>query len=153
MQRQFTRLWSIAHISADLWRSKLVPAAYPFRSIICIHVLRFIIEYFKTKECFINIKPFIFSNCQGEEEKIQVFSELKTNLKRKCSTMKNNVFSSVQFSHSVISDSLWPYELEHTRPPCASATPGTTQTPVYWVGDAIQPSSLVVLFSSSLNPS
>ena len=33
-------------------------------------------------------------------------------------------FSSVQFSRSVVSDSLWPHELQHTRPPCPSPTPG-----------------------------
>ena len=33
-------------------------------------------------------------------------------------------FSSVQFSHSVVSDSLQPHELQHTRPPCPSPTPG-----------------------------
>ena len=33
-------------------------------------------------------------------------------------------FSSVQFSHSVMSDSLQPHELEHTRPACPSPTPG-----------------------------
>ena len=33
-------------------------------------------------------------------------------------------FSSVQFSRSVMSDSLWPYELQHARPPCPSPTPG-----------------------------
>ena len=32
-------------------------------------------------------------------------------------------FSSVQFSCSVMSDSLWPYGLQHTRPPCPSPTP------------------------------
>ena len=32
-------------------------------------------------------------------------------------------FNSVQFSHSVMSDSLWPHELQHTRPPCPSPTP------------------------------
>ena len=31
---------------------------------------------------------------------------------------------SVQFSHSVVSDSLRPHELQHTRPPCLSPTPG-----------------------------
>ena len=30
----------------------------------------------------------------------------------------------VQFSHSVMSDSLWPHGLQHTRPPCPSPTPG-----------------------------
>ena len=30
--------------------------------------------------------------------------------------------SSVQFSRSVVSDSLWPHESQHTRPPCPSPT-------------------------------
>ena len=33
-------------------------------------------------------------------------------------------FSPVQFSHSVVSDSLWPHGLHHARPPCSSPTPG-----------------------------
>ena len=32
--------------------------------------------------------------------------------------------SSVQFSRSVVSGSLWPHELQHARPPCPSPTPG-----------------------------
>ena len=32
-------------------------------------------------------------------------------------------FSSVQFSHSVVSNSLRPYETQHARPPCPSPTP------------------------------
>ena len=54
--------------------------------------------------------------------------------------------SSVQFSHSVVSDSLWPHELQHARPPSPSPTPGVYSN--YRVGDAIQPSSSVVPFSS-----
>ena len=34
------------------------------------------------------------------------------------------LFSSVQFSCSVVSDSLRLHELQHTRPPCPSPTPG-----------------------------
>ena len=34
------------------------------------------------------------------------------------------VFSSVQFSHSVVSDSLRAHEPQHARPPCPSPTPG-----------------------------
>ena len=37
-----------------------------------------------------------------------------------------NEFSSVQFSCSVMSDSLRPYGLQHTRPPCPSPTPGVS---------------------------
>ena len=33
-------------------------------------------------------------------------------------------FSSVQFSRSVVSDSLPPHELQHARPPCLSPTSG-----------------------------
>ena len=32
-------------------------------------------------------------------------------------------FNSVPFSHSVMSDSLWPHESQHDRPPCPSSTP------------------------------
>ena len=32
--------------------------------------------------------------------------------------------TSVQFSHSVVSDSLRPHESQHARPPCPSPTPG-----------------------------
>ena len=40
--------------------------------------------------------------------------------------MKNIVLEScsVQFSHSVVSDSLRPHESQHTRPPCPSQAPG-----------------------------
>ena len=36
----------------------------------------------------------------------------------------NNSLSSVQFSWSVVSDSLWPHESQHARPPCPSPSPG-----------------------------
>ena len=36
-------------------------------------------------------------------------------------------YLSVQFSHSVVSDSLRPHKLQHTRPPCPSPTPGVHQ--------------------------
>ena len=34
------------------------------------------------------------------------------------------IFSSVQFSRSVVSSSLRPHESQHTRPPCPSPSPG-----------------------------
>ena len=42
--------------------------------------------------------------------------------------------SSVQFSCSVVSDSLWPHELQHARPPCPSPTPGAypKSCPLSW---------------------
>ena len=48
---------------------------------------------------------------------------------------------SVQFSCSVVSDSLWPHELQHTRPPCVChQLQEFTQTHIHRVSDAIQPS-------------
>ena len=58
-------------------------------------------------------------------------------------------FSSVQFSHSVVSDSLWPHELQHATPPCPSPTPRvhSDSGPLSrWYHPAI--SSSVVPFSS-----
>ena len=57
-----------------------------------------------------------------------------------CNTVKmeyKSHFSSVQFSRSVVSNSLRPHELQHARPPCPSQLPEFTQTHVQQVGDAI----------------
>ena len=59
------------------------------------------------------------------------------------------IFSSLQFSCSVVSNSLWPYESQHTRPPCPSPTPGVhsnSHPSSRWCHPAI--SSSVVPFSS-----
>ena len=47
-------------------------------------------------------------------------------------------FSSV--SRSVVSDSLQPHRLQHSRPPCPSPTPGAHSYSFHQVSDAIQPS-------------
>ena len=49
-------------------------------------------------------------------------------------------FSSVQFSHSVVSNCLQPHESQHNRLPVHHQHPEFTQTHFYQVGDAIQPS-------------
>ena len=48
--------------------------------------------------------------------------------------------NSVQFSSSVVSDSLQPHGLQHARLPCPSPIPELVQTHVHGVGDAMQPS-------------
>ena len=50
------------------------------------------------------------------------------------------MISSVQFSRSVMSDSLQPHEPQHHRPPCPHQLLEFTLTHVHWLGDAIQPS-------------
>ena len=62
--------------------------------------------------------------------------------------------SSVQFSHSIVSDSLRPHELEHSRPPCLSPTPGVHSDSCpssQWCHPAI--SSSVIPFPPAPNPS
>ena len=49
-------------------------------------------------------------------------------------------YSFNQFSHSVMSDSLWPHGLQHAKPPSPTSPPELTQTPVHWISDAIRPS-------------
>ena len=60
-------------------------------------------------------------------------------------------FSSAQFSCSVVSDSLRPHGLQHTRPPCLSPTPGvySNSCPLSWWCHPTTSSS-VIPFSSHL---
>ena len=61
--------------------------------------------------------------------------------------------NSVQFSRSVVSDSLWPHESQHTRPPCPSPTPRAYSNSCpssWWCHPAI--SSSVIPFSSCPQP-
>ena len=69
-------------------------------------------------------------------------SEVNLLPKKACNT-------SVQFSHSVVSDALWPHEPQHARPPCPSQTPGVYSNSCpssRWCHSAI--SSSVIPFSS-----
>ena len=55
-----------------------------------------------------------------------------------------SLFSSVQFSRSVVSDSLRPHESQHARPPCPSPTPGVhsdSRPSSQWCHPAIHPRS------------
>ena len=68
-------------------------------------------------------------------------------------TLCLETFSSVQFSSSVVSDSLWPNESQHARPSCPSPTPRVHSnlcTPSRWCHPAI--SSSVIPFSSCPQP-
>ena len=57
--------------------------------------------------------------------------------------------SSVQFSHSVMSDSLQPHGLQHSRPPCPSPTPGiySNSYPLSWQCHPTIASSVIPLSS------
>ena len=62
-----------------------------------------------------------------------------------------SAFSSGQFNHSVVSDSLQPQGLQHTTPPCPSPTPGAcsnSRPSSWWCHPTI--SSSFIPFSSNL---
>ena len=67
----------------------------------------------------------------------RLYQMIKTNIK----------LSSVQFSCSVVSDSLKPHGLHHARPPCPSPTPG-----VYWNSCPSRQSNYLILCHSLLLP-
>jgi len=67
------------------------------------------------------------------------------------SLSNSNIYQirSDQISHSVVSDSLWPHESQHARPPCPSPAPGVhsdSHPSSQWCHPAI--SSSVIPFSS-----
>ena len=54
-----------------------------------------------------------------------------------------NIYVSVQFSHSVVSNSLLPHEPQHARPPCPSPTSGVHPNPC--PSSQLMPSSHLIL--------
>ena len=59
---------------------------------------------------------------------------------------------SIQFSHSVMSDSLWPHGLQHSKLPCPSSTPRDYSNSSPLRSDAIQ-TSYPLLLPPSIFPS
>ena len=57
--------------------------------------------------------------------------------------------SSVQFIHSVMSDSLWSHGMQHARPLCSSPTPGvySSSCPLSWWGHPTISSSVIPISS------
>ena len=53
----------------------------------------------------------------------QAYYEWSRGKKSMLKCLAQSKTSSVEFTHSVVSNSLWPYGLQHVRPPCPSQTP------------------------------
>ena len=82
-----------------------------------------------------------------KEEKLHAIPQNTRNSKRILWT--TSLINSVQFSRSVLSDSLRSHESQHARPPCPSPTPGVhsdSRPSSQWCHPAV--SSSVVPFSS-----
>jgi len=112
---------------------------------------RMISVHFQDKPFNITVIQVYAPTSNAEEDEAERFYEdLKDLLEL---TPKKDVLfiigSSFQFSHSVMSDSWWPHESQHARPPCPSPTPGVYSHSCpssQWCHPAI--SSSVVPFSS-----
>ena len=67
---------------------------------------------------------FLYTNKEKSEGGIEETNQftISTNIE-----IRRNQYSSVQFSHSVVSESLLPHELQQARPPCPSPAPGVHQ--------------------------
>ena len=92
------------------------------------------------------VKPLLL----GSNRQCRIFM-VYTTTKLKEKSLFPFLFSSVQFSFSVVSDSLRPHEPQHAKPPCPSPTPGVHPNPCplsRWCHTTI--SSSVVLFPSFL---
>ena len=85
---------------------KNISSKHTKNSKVCILILISGITDFKTK--------FIINDKEGHDSVIM--ESIKKNFMLQ--------FSSVQFSRSVMSDSLGLHESQHARPPCPSPTPG-----------------------------
>ena len=103
-----------------------------------------------------NAEEYTFSSADGTFSRIDHILGHKSNLSKfkKIDIVSSifsdhNTMSSVQFSRSVVSDSLRPHELQHSRPPCPSPIPGVhsdSRPSSQWCHPAI--SSSVIPFSS-----
>ena len=68
-------------------------------------------------------KQYPFVDVTGDRSKIWCCKEQYCIGTWNVRSMNQGKFSSVQFSHSVMSDSLRPHESQHARPPCPTPTP------------------------------
>ena len=100
-----------------------------------------------------NINNFRYADdttfmAENEKELKSVLLKVKEESEKvglKLNTQKTKIkasgpINSVQFSHSVVSNSLQSHESQHAKPPCPAPTQEFTQTHVHPVGDAIHPS-------------
>ena len=116
-------------IIARTWKQPRCPSADEWIRKLC---------YIYTMEYYSAIKKNTFESVLMRWMKLEpiILSEVSQKEKHQYS------ISSVQFSRSVMSDSLRPHESQHARPPCPSPTPEFPQTHVHHV---VMPSSHLIL--------
>ena len=87
-------------------------------------------------QCLYSIRPFVFLRRVSSENLLSYNKKKKKeSIQGKETLVKFYLFwtamhmPSVKFSCSVISNSLWSHELQHSRPPCPSLTAGVYSNP------------------------
>ena len=106
----------------------------PLRTTLCLYFqYQSLLSYFLYYLCHFIKSKFYYVTCL-----INTFQKLFLFFKMKHKSW--SLTTSVQFSRSVASDSLWPHESQHAGLPVHHHLPEFTQTHVHWVSDAIQPS-------------
>ena len=93
--------------------------------------------------CF--ICSIVFLKIQSDREN----PPLKIQVVHYCFQIKSQLFTmvSVQFSHSVMSNTLQPHELQHTRPPCPSSN--SWNLPKLMCIESVMPSKHLILLLPS----
>ena len=101
--------------------------------------------------CLTNISCQWLINIISSQMGFPVEINLSTEKSLKLSRFKSVI--SVQFSYSVMSDSLRPHESQHARPPCPSPTPGVYSNSCpssWWCHPTISPCHPLLLLPSVL---
>ena len=95
----------------------------------------------KSTVCITSVFFWIIEVCFMAEHMVSLYDEHSIPGTLECFFFNTGI--SVQFSCSVMSDSLWPHELQHARLPCPSPTPRaySNSCPLYqWCHPTISPS-------------
>ena len=142
------------HQNGSLWRSwgKVISSRIQRKFLVILYILIWVLA---TKVWLIYKENWAEYRFHNHKNSLLITHWLKKANSDITSKTTCNIFcftcwiSSVQFSHSVVSNSLWSRESQHTRPPCPSPTPrvhSDSHPLSRWCHPAI--SSSVVPFSS-----
>ena len=85
-----------------------------------------------------------YNYCKALQTEVKVHLSKDHKVEPQVPTGKHTCFSSVQFSHSVVSNSLQRHGLQHTRPPCPSPTPGWSLLKLMSI-ESVMPSNHLIL--------
>ena len=101
--------------------------------------------------------PTIFQESNDYLDDLKILKSKKMEMKPTHKSWESNyIINSVQFSHSVMSDSLWLNGLQHTRLPCPSPTPKVYSNSCslsMWCHPTISSSGRPLLLPPSIFPS